>query len=419
VEDKLKRLEEVLGYWKSHISLRDVLSGELSYSLIYNNVHPNKVSQAMATVGLTQLPSHMFLIQVDDYHNYASRLLVTQEFYQKTRLINLLREQLSRLGLQGFAANLVGSERVICFLCCREQDGPELEQKLLDVVKEFQESVRKHSDHTISVCISRRCDNLIQFPIQYSQMETALGKSYFSGKEFTVFMSREELKNPEESTIRLDQFFPELLSGVARSDCGLLEQALQNIFQYMLDAQMSRQKARTQLWILMQRLEEYCLSSGVPEEWIRCRNESTATQLLACSFLTDARDCFGHYCEQLSRMLEECGVDEETAFKVPVEEYVATHYGENIRLGDIAGVLGFSEGHFARTFRKKFDCSFVEYLTRYRMERGKQLLADTHIPIEQIAYRVGLSSHNYFCTCFKRAFGVTPGAYRNQRLLQE
>jgi len=61
----------------------------------------------------------------------------------------------------------------------------------------------------------------------------------------------------------------------------------------------------------------------------------------------------------------------------------------------------------------------VEYLTRYRMERGKQLLADTHIPIEQIAYRVGLSSHNYFCTCFKRAFGVTPGAYRNQRLLQE
>ena len=173
MEEKLKRLEEVFGYWKSHISLLDVLSGELSYSLIYNNIHPDKIDRAMATVGLAQLPSHMLLIQVDDYHNYASRLLVTQEFFQKTRLINLLREQLARLGLQGFAANLVGSERVICFLCCRDQDGSGLEEQLLDVVKEFREVVRKHSDHTISVCISRRCDNLGQFPIQYTQMEVA------------------------------------------------------------------------------------------------------------------------------------------------------------------------------------------------------------------------------------------------------
>lgn len=416
MEEKLKQLEEVLCYWKDHISLQDVLSNELSYSLIYNNIHPDKIDQAMATVGLTRLPTHIFLIQVDDYQNYANRLRVTQECFQKTRLVNLLRDQITQQNLQGFAANLVGTERIICFLYCQDQDGPELEQHLLDVAEQFKKTVRKHSPYTISVCVSRRCINLSQFPLQYPQMESALGRSYFSGKEFTILMDRAGQNSAEATATDLDHCYPELLAAVARNNHDHLEHALQNMFQHMLNAQTGRQKARTQLWRLMQRLETYCLQCGVPEDWLLRHNEATATQLLACSFLADTRVCFRNYCEQLSQALEECGTDtdEDSSFKLPVEEYVAAHYGESLRLGDVAGVVGFSEGHFARTFRQKFNCSFVEYLTQYRIEQSKRLLADTRVPIEQIAYRVGLSSHNYFCTCFKRSCGMTPGAYRNQ-----
>ena len=418
MEEKLKQLEEVLCYWKDHISLQDVLSNELSYSLIYNNIHPDKIDQAMATVGLTRLPTHIFLIQVDDYQNYANRLRVTQEFFQKTRLVNLLREEMAQLALQGFAANLVGKEQIICFLYCQDQDGPELEQHLLDVAEQFKKTVRKHSPYTISVCVSRRCINLSQFPLQYPQMESALGRSYLSGKEFTILMDRAGQNSAEATATDLDHCYPELLAAVARRDPDRLERALQHIFQLMLSAQMGRQKVRTELWRLMQQLEEYCLQCGIPEGWLRSQNEFTTTQLLACSFLADTRVCFRHYCEQLSQALEESGTDEDSSFKVPVEEYVAAHYGESLRLSDVADVLGFSEGHFARTFRKKFGCSFVEYLTQYRISESKRLLADTKVPIEQIAYRVGLSSHNYFCTCFKRSCGMTPGAYRSQVLAQ-
>lgn len=418
MEEKLKQLEEVLCYWKDHISLQDVLSSELSYSLIYNNIHPDKIGQAMATVGLDRLPTHILLIQVDDYQNQANRLRVTQEFFQKTKLVNLLREQMAQLEVQGFAANLVGMERIICFLCCQDRDGTELERHLLYVAEQFKKSVRRRSPYTISVCISRRCVNLSQFPLQYPKMESALGRSYFSGKEFTILMDRSG-QDPEETTATdLDRCYPELLAAMARGDHDRLEYALQNMFQQMLNAQTGRQKARTQLWRLMQRLEEYCLQCGVPEDWLRSHNESTTAQLLSCSFLADTRVCFRTYCEHLSRALEECGTDEGSSFKTPVEEYVAAHYGEGLRLSDVAGVLGFSEGHFSRMFRKNFGCSFVEYLTQYRISESKRLLADTHVPIEQIAYRVGMSSHNYFCTCFKRSCGMTPGAYRNQILQQ-
>lgn len=90
-----------LDYWKDYITMHNVLACELSYSLIYNNIRPEKIKEALATVELDTLPNRFFLIQVDDYYNYSSKMQITQEFYQKTMLINLLRERIQELGLNG------------------------------------------------------------------------------------------------------------------------------------------------------------------------------------------------------------------------------------------------------------------------------------------------------------------------------
>lgn len=75
--DKSKKIPESLDYWKKYITLHHVLACELSYSLIYNNIRPDKVGDALATVGLDTLPNRFFaasggrllqLQQQDDYH---------------------------------------------------------------------------------------------------------------------------------------------------------------------------------------------------------------------------------------------------------------------------------------------------------------------------------------------------------------
>lgn len=87
---------------------------------------------------------------------------------------------------------------------------------------------------------------------------------------------------------------------------------------------------------------------------------------------------------------------------------------ENIRLGTLSSLIGFSEGHFTRVFREEFGMTFVQYLTACRIDHSKELLAQTAIPIEQIAYRVGINSYSYFCTCFKRLCNISPGEYRKK-----
>ena len=87
---------------------------------------------------------------------------------------------------------------------------------------------------------------------------------------------------------------------------------------------------------------------------------------------------------------------------------------ENIRLGNLSSLMGFSEGHFTRVFREEFGMTFVQYLTECRIAHSKELLLRTSIPIEQIAYRVGINSYSYFCTCFKRLCNISLGEFRKK-----
>lgn len=409
--NKTKMIPISLDYWKDYVTLYHVLACELSYSLIYNNIRPDKVKDALATVGLYTLPNRFILIQVDDYFNCSSKMHITQEFFQKTAVINLLRECMDRMGLKGFMANLVGLDKLICFLCCPEWEGPDVNEHLLEVAEILKKDTRTRSSYTISVCISQQCRRLLQYSQMYPRMDLALSKSYFTGKEFSILLENVKMEEAQEE-VDLNEFYPELLAAFARCNREQLEQVLQEMVRVLLEGQTRPQKARMEMIRLMQRLGDYCVQGGVPESLMQRCSDRAMSGILSCSFLADTRLCFLEFYEEMTRALEEHGKDREYSFKIPVSEYIDSHYMEHIKLGSLANIMGFSEGHFARMFRKDFGMTFVRYLTQFRIERSMELLSDTCVPIEQIAYRVGLNSYSYFCTCFKRSCGMSPGAFR-------
>lgn len=412
--DKEKNFTYInLDYWKDYITMHNVLACELSYSLIYNNIRPEKIKEALATVELDTLPNRFFLIQVDDYYNYSSKMQITQEFYQKTMLINLLRERMRELGLKGFMANLVGIDKLICFLCCEEEEKTDIRNYLSKIAESFKEAVRSQSDYTISICISQHCNRIWQYSQMQPDMNLALNKSYFSGKEFSIFLSDVEQRIPMKET-SLNNFYPELIAAFSRSSPSQMECVLQSIMQVLLEGQLNPEEAKIELIRLLHKINDYGIRCGIPKQQMKeCTNKATA-QILSCSFIADARKYFMEFFYSFTHSLNETNTGTEYLFKLPVSEYIETHYMENIRLGTLSSLIGFSEGHFTRVFREEFGMTFVQYLTACRIDHSKELLAQTAIPIEQIAYRVGINSYSYFCTCFKRLCNISPGEYRKK-----
>lgn len=402
-----------LDYWKDYITMHNVLACELSYSLIYNNIRPEKIKEALATVELDTLPNRFFLIQVDDYYNYSSKMQITQEFYQKTMLINLLRERMRELGLKGFMANLVGIDKLICFLCCEDEEKTDIRNYLSKIAESFKEAVRSQSDYTISICISQRCNRIWQYSQMQPNMNLALNKSYFSGKEFSIFLSDVEQNIPMKET-SLNNFYPELIAAFSRSSPSQMECVLQSMMQVLLEGQLNPEEAKMELIRLLHKINDYGIRCGIPKQQMKEYTNKAMAQILSCSFIADARKYFMEFFYSFTHSLNEANTGTEYLFKIPVSEYIETHYMENIRLGTLSSLIGFSEGHFTRVFREEFGMTFVQYLTACRIDHSKELLAQTAIPIEQIAYRVGINSYSYFCTCFKRLCNISPGEYRKK-----
>ena len=68
--------------------------------------------------------------------------------------------------------------------------------------------------------------------------------------------------------------------------------------------------------------------------------------------------------------------------------------------------------HLAHVFKEAMGVAPHQYVVRRRVERAKELLADTDLPIAEIALKVGCASQSHFSALFHRVTGLTPQNYR-------
>jgi len=95
-----------------------------------------------------------------------------------------------------------------------------------------------------------------------------------------------------------------------------------------------------------------------------------------------------------------------------VEEYVGMHFDHHISLSELAEVAGLSRMHFAAQFRAATGYRPREYLLHQRIERAKSLLANSKMPLVEVALTVGFSTQAHFSTVFKRITDDTPARWR-------
>ncbi len=72
----------------------------------------------------------------------------------------------------------------------------------------------------------------------------------------------------------------------------------------------------------------------------------------------------------------------------------------------------FSFSRFKAKFKEELGITPAEYITLQKMDRAQMLLKTTDDSITDIAYQLGFSSSNYFCSVFKKTLSYSPAAYR-------
>ncbi len=95
--------------------------------------------------------------------------------------------------------------------------------------------------------------------------------------------------------------------------------------------------------------------------------------------------------------------------------YIEKHYLENIQVAELAKSLYLNPQYFSRLFKKEMSISFSEFLLLYRLEKSKDLLIDTDLPIYAIASSSGFTDSSYYCKTFKKYVHISPLKFRKQQ----
>ncbi len=93
-------------------------------------------------------------------------------------------------------------------------------------------------------------------------------------------------------------------------------------------------------------------------------------------------------------------------------EFLEAHLDGNISLSRVAKICDLSLSHFARAFKCTFRKPPYQWLLERRIEKGRDLLLSSRLPLADIAMRCGFTDQSGFNRSFKRICGVAPGEWR-------
>lgn len=113
-----------------------------------------------------------------------------------------------------------------------------------------------------------------------------------------------------------------------------------------------------------------------------------------CAYLSDLRKSDGRHA------IEE------------IKEYINNYYYTEINLNDLSKKYYINASYLSLLFKNESGERFVDYITRVRMEKAKELLSNTDLKTYKIAEMVGYADARYFSDVFSKCAGTTPTKYR-------
>ncbi|RUU72355.1 GlxA family transcriptional regulator, partial [Mesorhizobium sp. M7A.F.Ca.MR.362.00.0.0] len=95
-----------------------------------------------------------------------------------------------------------------------------------------------------------------------------------------------------------------------------------------------------------------------------------------------------------------------------IVELMADHLDEPLSAVQLAKSAGLSVRQVERLFLRHLSVTPGRYYMRLRLERARELLRQTNMPILDVAIATGFTSHSYFAQSYRLQFGRPPSEER-------
>ncbi|RAV21907.1 response regulator [Paenibacillus contaminans] len=229
--------------------------------------------------------------------------------------------------------------------------------------------------------------------------------------EGLLIAETEEAGERRESVDFLWQLVEAIVSGLKQCDRRQTEEALQSLNRHLRTIPDTALLRVQQIlhFLVLHLLREMREMDVLPQT----QEEAIWGKLGRCM---GAKDLLAVMNELINQCLQVVvGKKSSVVLMISAKDYIDKKLSADLGIDELADYLGISGSYFSLLFKQHFGVTFVEYVTKLRMETAKSMLAVSDRSVTQIGESVGYLERRYFTKVFQKYTGMTPSEYRESK----
>lgn len=123
-------------------------------------------------------------------------------------------------------------------------------------------------------------------------------------------------------------------------------------------------------------------------------------------------------CHQLDQHYRKAVIHSQSSKFLHVQtavDYIHSHLAERLTAPEVAAQTGLQQSYFRQIFQQTTGLTLHRYIMQLRLERARDLLGNSELPLAAIAEEVGFSNQSHMTSSFRRHYDITPALLRRQR----
>ena len=288
----------------------------------------------------------------------------------------------------------------------------EFSESIHRICHEIQKKVKEVIGLETSIGIGSWVRSPYELIYSYRLAAKAIDYRYLLGGNLLFDMEEKKTDN----SIFLMKDLETLTEAIKSGDRRLMEKTLGQIETEIKSALVEKSYACIYLQQVIRAIGNTCQSLSEEPEKIVAQREALLKAVTEQRMFSQAAALVEKYAQEVFDALQELNSSSGQRQGMLAMDYIQKNYMDPcLSLNSICSYLNISTSYFSTIFKEMTGETFIEVLTRVRMEKAKELLENTTMKNYEIAEKVGFSDPHYFGISFKKITGKTPTEYAREK----
>jgi two-component system response regulator YesN len=378
---------------------------ELVTLLAIGNIDRHQVEEYLNVLGLGMEKGVAIVVEI----NFAaSEIPVTSSLQKgiiKKRCMEKLKMEFEKEHIKTLVSAV--SQFIYLFLFLEKKEGPCIPDNIAQLVAQITERLHIQLNVPLRVGVGNPYDNIDEMCTSFTHARTALHQIKTPSGTSCYFHLKNKKTEQQYPIMKERELYRKIISGdekEVQTICNELLDWIQTSYTSM--EEICRKVSEMMIVVCRPLSMETKLSLDDSDAFIENILKMKSVEMLKAYVF--------EIIKQTMNEIRSSWSDRSVLLVNKACEYVRTNYMKKITLEDAAIDTGISQYYLSRVFKQVKKLNFVDYLSKIRIEKAKELLKDPSISITEVSNLVGYSDANYFSRVFKRIEEISPSDYRNK-----